>query len=50
MMLFLRDNPKDKLGYFVEAAKNGQPHVGNWRGQHQRKEQSPAESTKLLDA
>lgn len=39
-MLFLRENPKDKLGSFVEAAKKGQPHVGNWM-EPQREEQFP---------
>lgn len=40
-MLFVRGNPKDKLGSFVEAAKKGQPPVGNWV-EPQREEQSPS--------
>lgn len=42
-MLFWRENPKDKLGSLVEAAKKGQPPVGNWV-EPQREEQSPEES------
>lgn len=49
-MLFLEFNPKENLGLFAEAEKNGKPHVGNWMGQR-RREQSPLrESTKLLGA
>lgn len=49
-MLFLRENPKDKLGSFVEAAKKGEPHVRSWM-EPQRKEQCPTgESALPLDA